>query len=214
MLTLYHAKDSRSFRALWTLEELGVPYELRLVRMPARAQPGYLELNPLGTVPALFDNGRLMTESTAIAHYLVTRYGFSQLAVAPDEPDYATYLNFLVQGEATLTFPQTIYVRYVLLEPDKGLQAAAHDYKTWFLARLRLVNQTLQGREFLCASRFTVADISVCYALKLAEHLGYEGELPDVVRSYWSRMQQRPAYQRAMQLQSEAPQSVQPPAVD
>lgn len=214
MLTLYHAKDTRSFRALWTLEELGIPYDLRLVRMPARAQPGYLELNPLGTVPTLIDDGRFMTESTAIAHYLATRYSPSQLAVAPDELDYATYLNFVVHGEATLTFPQTIYVRYVRLEPEKGLQAAAIDYKQWFLARLRLVEQTLRAHEFLCAGRFTAADISVSYALKLADYLGYGGELPEAVRNYWSRMQQRSAYQRAMQAQAGTPQSIQPAAAN
>jgi glutathione S-transferase len=202
MLTLYHAKDTRSFRALWTLEELGVPYELKLMRMPARAQPGYLQLNPLGTVPTLLDDGVLMTESTAIAHYLVTRYGPTPFAVNPGERDYATYLNFVVHGEATLTFPQTIYVRYKLLEPDKGLGAAADDYKKWFLARLRLVELVLRNREFLCADRFTVADICVSYAIKLAEYLGYSGELPDAVTAYWARLQQRAGYQRALAAQS------------
>ncbi len=202
MLTLYHAKDTRSFRALWTLEELGIPYELKRVRMPARAQPGYLQINPLGTVPTLLDDGVLMTESTAIALYLGMRYGPTPLAVNPGERDYATYLNFVVHGEATLTFPQAIYVRYKLLEPEKGLGAAADDYKKWFMARLRLVDSTLRDREFLCADRFTIADICVSYAIKLAEYLGYGGELPDAVTAYWARLQQRAGYQRALAAQS------------
>jgi glutathione S-transferase len=201
MLTLYHAKDTRSFRALWTLEELGIPYALKLVRMPARSQPGYLQMNPLGTVPTLLDDGVLMTESTAIALYLVTRYGPTPLAIDPGEHDYAAYLNFVVHGEATLTFPQAVYVRYKLLEPEKGLGAAAEDYKKWFLARLRLVDHALRDREFLCASRFTVADICVSYAIKLAEHLGYSGELPDAVTAYWARLRQRTGYQRALAAQ-------------
>lgn len=202
MLILYHANNTRSFRVLWTLEEMGIPYQLHRVPMAARAQPDYLALNPLGTVPTLFDDGVRMTESTAIAHYLVSRYGPTPLTVEPSEPEYASYLNFLVHGEATLTFPQSVYVRYKLLEPQKGLGGAGDDYMKWFLARLRLVEQTLLEREFLCAQRFTVADISVSYAIMLAEYLGYADELPSVVREYWSRLQKRPAYGSAVAIQS------------
>ena len=78
-----------------------------------------------------------MTESAAICEYLVSRYGPSPLAVTVNEPAYGAYLNWLHFGEATLTFPQTIYFRYSILEPDekKNPQAAA-DYARWFLARL------------------------------------------------------------------------------
>jgi len=75
----------------------------------------YLGLNPLGTIPLLLDGDTRMTESAAIAQYLVTRYGPTPLAVGIDEPDFGAYLNWLHFGEATLTFPQTLVLRYTEL---------------------------------------------------------------------------------------------------
>ena len=128
-IQLHHCRDARSFRVLWALEELGLPYELTLMRFPPRVfVEGYRDTNPLGTVPACFIDGQLMTESAAIPHVLATKFGPSPLAVAPDEPDYPAYMNFLVMGEATLTFPQTIHLRYTRLEPpERRLAQAAED---------------------------------------------------------------------------------------
>jgi glutathione S-transferase len=76
LLTLYHCHNARSFRVLWTLEEMGLPYELKMLPFPPRQLvPDYLSINPLGTVPAFFDGPMRMTESAAICQYLVTRYG-------------------------------------------------------------------------------------------------------------------------------------------
>ena len=56
MIRLYHCADARSFRPLWALEELGLPYELHILKFPPRLrQPEYLEVNPLGTIPAMKD---------------------------------------------------------------------------------------------------------------------------------------------------------------
>ncbi len=56
MLKLWHCRDARSFRALWALEELGLPYELVLLPFPPRwLEPSFLELNPLGTIPFFTD---------------------------------------------------------------------------------------------------------------------------------------------------------------
>jgi glutathione S-transferase len=60
-----------------------------------------------------------MTESAAICQYVAARYAPQTLAVAVDDPDYGAYLNFMHMGEATLTFPQTIFFRYSALEPLK-----------------------------------------------------------------------------------------------
>ncbi|MGH8829732.1 MAG: glutathione S-transferase, partial [Polaromonas sp.] len=72
------------------------------------------------------------------------------------------------------------------------------------LARLRAVDAALQRQEFLCAGRFTAADVSVGYALLLAGHLGLELQFPDAVRRYAQRLQQRPAFLRALQAQHQA----------
>ena len=92
MLVLHHCSDARSFRPLWVLEEMELPYELRMLPFPPRAAaPDYLARNPLGTIPLLEDGDARMTESAAICQYLVTRHGPSPLDVAPKEPGYAQY---------------------------------------------------------------------------------------------------------------------------
>ena len=206
-LVLWHCKDARSFRPLWALEELGLAYELKLLPFPPRAlQKSYLGENPLGTIPLLVDGETRMTESVAIPHYLAMTHGGGRLTIAPGEPGYGAYLNWLVHGEATLTFPQTIYLRYSQLEPEEERQpTVANDYKRWFLARLRLAEAALaDGRAFLVGDDFTMADISVAYALQLAIDIGLEGELPPHSRAWFRRLEQRAGFQAAKAAQAAA----------
>ena len=73
-ITLYHSVSARSFRALWTLEELDLDYELIMLEFPPRAHhKEFFEINPLGTVPALVTDCGLITESAAICQYLVSK---------------------------------------------------------------------------------------------------------------------------------------------
>ncbi len=204
---LYHCVSARSFRPLWVFEELGLPYALHMLAFPPRAhQREYLSLNPLGTIPALVVNDELiMTESAAMCQYLVTQQPDSPLAVQPSEADFPAYLNFLHYGEATLTFPQTLVLRYQHFEPpERQLPQAVQDYTKWFLARLRLLDARLQGRQYLCANRFTIADVSVGYALMLAEFLGLLEQASPAIQDYWQRLAQRPAYLRALQAEGAA----------
>jgi glutathione S-transferase len=71
MITLWHCADARSFRPLWALEELGLPYDLKMLPFPPRfLAREYLAENPLGTIPLLVDGETRMTESAAIVQYL------------------------------------------------------------------------------------------------------------------------------------------------
>ncbi|HCF24618.1 MULTISPECIES: glutathione S-transferase [unclassified Novosphingobium] len=208
-LHLYHCADARSFRALWALEELGLDYELTLLPFPPRFRfEGYKDINPLGTVPALIADGALMTESSAIPHFLATRYGPSDLAVAPDEPDYARYLNFLLMGEATLTFPQTIHLRYTRLEPpERRVVQAAEDYAQWFGSRLRNAESMMHG-DFAAAGRFTMADVSVGYAVMLALSIGLDAQVTPGMAAYLERLSQRDGFQQAKAKQAKGPSAV------
>ncbi|MGJ9418055.1 glutathione S-transferase family protein [Massilia sp. CMS3.1] len=199
MITLYHCMSARSFRPVWMLEELGTPYELKMLPFPPRAfDKQYLAINLLGTVPALFDGDIQMTESAAICQYLAARAG-SPMDVGVHEQDYPAYLNFLHFGEATLTFPQTLVLRYTHFESgERRSPQVAEDYAKWFLARLRTLEPRLGQHAFLAADRFTAADVSVGYALLLAQHLGlHERFTPEVAR-YWERLRLRDGYQRAL----------------
>lgn len=208
MITLHHCMSARSFRPLWMLEELGLPYTLKMLPFPPRALArDYLEINPLGTVPLLEDGELRMSESVAICQYLVARQAQqapTPLNVAVTEPGFGSWLNWLHFGEATLTFPQTLVLRYSRFEPARSLQAVADDYTRWFLARLRVLDGALAQQPFLCAGRFTAADVSVGYALMLAEHLALEPRFSPAVRDYWQRLKSREAFQRAMKAQRQA----------
>ena len=206
MIHLYHCVDARSFRPLWVLEEMGLPYALTVLPFPPRVlAPEYKKLNPLGTIPLLLDGATRMTESAAIGHYLATRHGPSLLAVDVAEDDYGAFLNWTHFGEATLTFPQTLVLRYSLLEPEAHrLPQVADAYAQWFLARLRAIEAALEGRDWLCAGRFTVADVSVGYALLLASFLKLHDQFGPNVTAYWQRLQQREGYQRARAAQQRA----------
>lgn len=206
MITLHHCVSARSFRPLWTLEELGLPYELRMLSFPPRVHArGYLQENPLGTIPLLVDGDTRMTESAAICQYLCARHAPTPLQLEPGEADFGAWLNYLHFGEATLTFPQTLVLRYSRFEPPERRQPqVAQDYARWFLARLRGVEARLDGREYLAAGRFTVADVSVGYALLLASLLDLAPQFPPQVQAYWARLQQREGFQRAMRRQDEA----------
>jgi len=205
MYSLYHCIDARSFRPLWTLEELQLPYALHMLPFPPRAlQKSYRELNPLGTVPLLVDGENRMTESAAICQYLAARHSPRSLNVEPDEADFASYLNCLHYGEATLTFPQTLVLRYRYFEPQASRQdKVAADYEVWFLARLKYIEHRLVNRVWLCADRFTAADISVGYALLLASHLGLQEHFGSHTRDYWVRLQNRAGFQRAKMAQNQ-----------
>ena len=206
MITLHHCVSARSFRPLWLLEELGLPYELRMWPFPPRALArDYLEENPLGTVPLLVDGHVRMTESAAICQYLAARHSPGVLDVAASDAHFGAYLNWLHMSDATLTFPQTLVLRYRYFETGERLQPqVANDYERWFLARLRAVENALTEADYLCAMRFTAADIAVGYALLLAEHLGLAEQFTPNIRAYWDRLQDRPAFQRALARQQQA----------
>ncbi len=206
MVTLYHCIGARSFRALWALEELGLDYQLMMLPFPPRLfKKEYLSINPLGTIPAFFDGDTFMTESSAIVQYLAERYGPGQLNVPAHDLRYGAYLNWLHFGEATLTFPQTLVLRYARLEPqERRVPQVVEDYKKWFLGRLRAVETSLDNTApWLLGDTFSAADLSVAYALMLAESLDMASGFGPETRSYWERIKQRDAFKRALHRQEE-----------
>jgi len=206
VITLYHCVSARSFRVLWMLEELGVPYELKMLPFPPRVlQRSFFEANPLGTVPLMLDGTTRMTESAAICQYLAQRFAPDTLNVGPGEADFGAYLNYLHFGEATLTFPQTLVLRYARFEPEaRRSPQIADDYTKWFLARLRVLESHLAAHRYLCAGRFTAADVSVGFALLSAQHLGLHTRFTPGIAAYWQRLNKREGYVRAMQAQDVA----------
>src|SRR5204862_1013296 len=206
MITLYHCHAARSFRPLWMLEEMGLPYDLKMLPFPPRVfAKDYLAINPLGTIPLMLDGETRMTESSGICHYLGTRYGPTPLIVGLDEPAYGAFLNWMYFSDATLTFPQTLVLRYTQLEPEERRNPqVATDYAKWFLGRLRAVEAATATSEMLCAGRFTAADIVIGYALRLADSIGLAKAFGPNVAAYWQSLQVRDGFKRAVAAEQKA----------
>jgi glutathione S-transferase len=200
MTIVYHSGNTRSRRVLWVLEELGVAYEGRPVKFPAKLmQPEFLEISPTGMLPAFQDGDVTLTESMAICEYLAVKHGGLSLTVGADEPGYADYLQYLHYGEASLATMVAPIVRYTLLVPEAQRQpAVVADYRQIFIERLEPIRRTLaDGRKYLAAGRFTLADVSVGYALMLATLLGMGEALTGDLKAYDDRLRARPAYAKA-----------------
>jgi glutathione S-transferase len=197
-MKLWHCAGSRSLRPLWTLEEMELNYDIEILPFPPRIlQRDYLEVNALGTVPYFIDGDAHMTESSAICQYLVDRYRRYDFGLPADHPEYAAYLNWLHHADATLTFPQTISMRYYYLEPTPEKQSVADDYAKWFIARLRRLDAHLEHNEYLVDERFTIADIAVGYALIFARVLQLHERFQPQTLAYLERITARPAFARA-----------------
>ena len=199
MITVFG--EGRGFRVVWLLEEMGIPYRLRPVDLLAGVENDaeFLAVNPAGFIPAIQDGNVTMVESIAIMEYLMARYGPTQLAPDPRDPAFPAYQQFLHLGEAGLA--ASIY--FVVGARNFAPEAQRQNWSTGqaqevFDSRLGLVTRQLGRSPYLAGETFTAADISVTYALQLAQRAGGV-TLGEAERAYVSRTAGREAYKRAME---------------
>lgn len=198
-MRLYTCEGSRGLRVSWTAAELGIALPMTMLPFPPRAKAReYLAINPLGTVPALEFDGQLMTESCAIAHWLAARHDPGGLALTTDEPDYPMFLDFIAHADATLTFPQTVALRFSVFERERGLEAAGEAYGDWFGKRLAKIDHHLASRDYLCGGRFTVADICIAYALWLSRMTRLSHHLTPRLTEWLETMTAREGFKTAV----------------
>jgi glutathione S-transferase len=186
-------------RAVWVLEEMGLPYGLRHVDMLAAEQdPAWLAVNPGDFLPAIQDGNVTMVESVAIMEYLMGRYGPTPLQPLPEDPAFAPYQQFLHMGEAGLaTLIMVPLVSSFLAPEEERDNWGARWARECVERRLLLVRRQLAGAPYMAGARFTAADISVTYALNLGvNHAGFV--LGDAEHAYLARTMGRDAYKRAI----------------
>lgn len=198
MITVWGGQTSRSLRAVWVLEEMGLPYRVRQVDMLApEKDPAWLAVNPGDFLPAIQDGDVTMVESVAIMEYLMGRYGPTPLQPSPDNPAFPAYQQFLHMGEAGLA-------TLIMVPLVSGFIAPEAERDNWGARwarecverRLLLVRRQLAATPYMAGDRFTAADISVSYALRLAaNHAGFQ--LSDAEQTYLARTTSRDAYKRA-----------------
>jgi glutathione S-transferase len=202
-ITVFGKPPTRALRVIWMLEELGLPYEARGVDFRnASKDADFMAANPAALIPAIVDGDVTMSESTAILEYLAARHGPTPLAPRPDAPNYPKYLQFLHFGEASLCGPLNVVVisRFMAPEDQKtnwGATAAAD----MCIRRSVLAKTQLEKTPYVAGDAFTAADISVGYGLHVMGVLGLGERLDPVLTEYLGRLQERPAFKKAVAVQ-------------
>lgn len=190
-ITLYHHPFSRAAGVLWTLEEIGEPYELVYVDIQAGAQKqgDVAAKNPMGKVPVLTDGDATVTEVAAIALYLADRYASGRLAPRLDDPRRGTYFRW------TLFAPSVI-------EPGAMAKLNKWEYRAgqagWgeFDAMLQTIDAAIAPGPFLLGEQFTIADVVFGGTLRYMTRFKMLQPSP-AVAAYLERLGARPALQRA-----------------
>jgi glutathione S-transferase len=168
MTTLYGSSKSRAARSLWALEELGVKYD-HVPVPPAEAKSAdNLKRNPNGHVPVLEDDGVVVWESMAINLYLAEKYGKNSLWPSDLAGHAAAYKWSLFGMTETEPHLMSILRNRVMNPPDKRDENAALAAVEALKAPFKVLEQSLQGREYLLGNSFTIADLNVAAVLSWA----------------------------------------------
>jgi len=192
MLTLYHAPRSRSFRTLWLLEEIGEPYELKMVSIRRGDGSGARDPSnphPHGKVPALRHDGTSVFETPAIALYLTDAFPAAGLGPKVGDKDRGAYLSWLAYS--TGVFEPSLTAKFLKIQ---------HIYGTFgwgpFEEVLDYMTRTLEAQPYLLGDKFSAVDIVMGGSLPL---LMSRGVVPEnaTLKSYAERAAARPAFQRA-----------------
>jgi glutathione S-transferase len=196
-LVLYTNPRSRGRIARWMLEEIAVPYQTKVMEYgPSMKSGEFLSVNPMGKVPAIVHNGAVVTEVAAICAYLAD--AFPQAGMAPPASgrgDYYRWL-FFVAGplEAAVT-------NKALMVDVPGEKQAMVGYGS-----LELVIDTLASAvsksPFIAGDKFSAADVYVGSHINWGMQFGTLPKHPNFL-SYWGRISDRPAYERANKLDNE-----------
>ena len=197
-LIFYHAPRTRASSVLALLEELDVPYELRVLnfQLGEQRKPEYLAVNPLGKVPAIVHNGALVTELGAIFIYLADAFPQEGLAPAVGDALRGPYLRWLVfYGSA---FEPAIVDRSMNREPAPAGRSPYGDFD----GVMALINTQLTQGPYLFGERFTAADILWGAALRWTVGFELVPGTPQI-SAYVERVTGRPCFARVAQTDEE-----------
>lgn len=200
MIILHHLRIGRSIFTVWLLEEMGLDYELKVYhRNPQtfRSQDDIKKATPLGKSPTLEDGDIMLTESGAIAAYLVDRYDTGR-KLAPTQTDwkaYAEYLRWLHYPEGSAFLP--LFLR--MLQAREG-DSPSPVFKAFadgeVPLHLGLLDKRLGEMPYILGDEFQAPDIGISYVANMAERVGEIGPYANL-KAYLDRNMQREAWKRA-----------------
>ena len=195
-LTLHYAPRTRSFTALWLLEELGQPYELASfdINTGRHKQPDYLALNPMGKVPTVVADGIPVSETGAIAIYLADRFPAAGLAPAFDDPRRPAYLRWVLFASGIIepAFGEKFFKWNV---PARSVAWGS------FSQMETVLSEGVAGGEWLLGDQFTAADVVVGAAARFGVLFGALDKTGPIA-DYVARLTARPAFERAAAIEA------------
>ncbi|PAU77487.1 glutathione S-transferase family protein [Halomonas salipaludis] len=205
MITLYGFPASRSLRAAWTLEELGLAYDYHSIDMMAGEGQSEVHLarHPDGKVPVLEDGELVLFESLAICRYLAERYGETSglLPASPVErAQVDQWMSFVV---SELEQPLWTQGKHKFALPGERRVPAVLPTAAWeFQRALAALQRRFSGDDWLVGGRFTLADVFMGHTLSWA--VRFKNRLPLELEAYRERCMSRPALARAVEREKRA----------
>ncbi len=192
-ITLYHASPSRSSIVLWMLEELGQPYDIKLLKLSEgdNLKPEYLAINPMGKVPALVHRGTVITESAAICTYLADEFPQAKLNVPAGDPRRDIYLKWLFFGPGAIE-PAVIDRAAPRKEPPRRGMLPYGEFDTV----MNVIAKAVEKGPWLMGEQFTAADVIIGANIRWGMHFKLIPERKEFL-DYAARIAARPAAQRS-----------------
>jgi glutathione S-transferase len=192
-IILHHAAPSRSSTVLFMLEEVGVPYDLRVLDLQAGDQlkPAFLAINPMGKVPTIEHDGVVITEVGAICTYLADAFPAAGLAPPVNDPMRGPYLRWMFfQGNC---LEPAIVDHALKREPGNRAMMPYGDYET----AVGAVEKAIEKGPWFLGDRYSAADVYVGSAIAWGLQFKLLPER-DTFKRYAARLAERPARQRAV----------------
>jgi glutathione S-transferase len=219
MLTVHHLNNSRSQRILWLLEELEVPYELRLYERDKKtmlAPPELRAIHPLGKSPVVTDTSvkgkpRTLAESGAIIEYLVERYGNGRMVPTHGTDDSLRYTYWLHYAEGSAMPPLLMKLIFDRIETSPMpffakpiAKQISQKVKSAFITpqittHLDFMEGELGKTTWFAGAEFSAADIQMSFPIEAAHMRGGLNETRPKLMDYLKRIHDRPAYKRAVE---------------
>jgi len=188
---------ARDMPVRWALEEVGQPYEVRLLSFKAMKEPAHLALHPFGQIPTYQEGGLALFESGAIVFHIAERHA----GLLPDDANARSRaIAWMFAALSTVEPPIVDYTMATLFERDK----------TWYGERLALLEDRLRARLGELSSRlgdadwldgaFSAGDLLMVSVLRRLSASGLLEKYPNL-SAYVARGQARPAFKRAFDAQ-------------
>ncbi|HET7281932.1 MAG TPA: glutathione S-transferase family protein [Sphingomicrobium sp.] len=192
-LIFYTNPQSRGRIVRWMLEEVGQPYETEVIPYDQMKSERYLAIHPLGKVPAIKHNGHILTECAAICTFLADVFPEAMLGPRADEK--ADYYRWLFYAAGPLEAAISNQAMGWVPPPERERMFGYGNFDRAIAA----VDEMLSLRDYVCGDRFTAADVYLGSQLMFPMQFGMLPARDSFLR-YRDRLQQRPAYKRANQI--------------